>query len=384
MRELGERLRQARERLGMDLDEVEQKTKIRKRYLIALEEGRWDVLPGIVYARGFVRSYAECVGLDGRRLLEEYVDHAPHTLTAAAPGDRPNPREGFAAKPHPSDTAVVEPDQPPSGTVRQPVNAGEPAVFSANEAARGGTSRSWQGNVNAGRADREASRVHRERGRRVRGGSEWARKPRRNVAGQALAVIGILVVLGGGLWALDRHSHHESDVNGRRTATTAGPGKNAPQGQGRTAPGSSSQGGLITPDNGTGVNQAGTGGHEGEPAPNAPAGGNSTRPQVPVQLLPGPFTGSAQSFTVRGGGPITLQMTAKDRCWVQVTADGQVVDGAGGEIVTAGEPKQWQAKQTLTIRIGNVPAASLTVDGQAVPMPPTSAPVNLTFTKQAD
>ncbi|GMA48914.1 hypothetical protein GCM10025857_02710 [Alicyclobacillus contaminans] len=52
MKELGRVLRNRREQLNITLDELQEKTKIRKRYLIALEDGDWDLLPGDVYARG--------------------------------------------------------------------------------------------------------------------------------------------------------------------------------------------------------------------------------------------------------------------------------------------------------------------------------------------
>lgn len=56
-------LRSAREARGLDHERVERDTRIRARYLAALERGAWDELPGEVYAKGFVRSYARYLGL---------------------------------------------------------------------------------------------------------------------------------------------------------------------------------------------------------------------------------------------------------------------------------------------------------------------------------
>jgi cytoskeleton protein RodZ len=69
---IGERLREARTASGVALPEIEQETKIRARYLRALEEEQWDLLPGEAYVRGFLRTYADYLGLDGQALAEEY------------------------------------------------------------------------------------------------------------------------------------------------------------------------------------------------------------------------------------------------------------------------------------------------------------------------
>ncbi|SFH77488.1 helix-turn-helix domain-containing protein [Pisciglobus halotolerans] len=79
MNQVGERLKEARKAKGFTLDDLQQKTKIQKRYLIAIEEGNFDVMPGKFYARAFIKQYADTVGLNGDQLLEEYNDTVPHT-----------------------------------------------------------------------------------------------------------------------------------------------------------------------------------------------------------------------------------------------------------------------------------------------------------------
>jgi cytoskeleton protein RodZ len=69
---VGEQLREARRGRGLDLEEIEQRTKIRERYLRAMEEERWEVLPGAAYARGFLHTYAELLGLDPDATVAEY------------------------------------------------------------------------------------------------------------------------------------------------------------------------------------------------------------------------------------------------------------------------------------------------------------------------
>ena len=69
----GARLRRARLRRGIELDEVSRITKINTVYLSFLEEGRFGELPARVYVRGFVAAYASCIGLDPSRVAASYM-----------------------------------------------------------------------------------------------------------------------------------------------------------------------------------------------------------------------------------------------------------------------------------------------------------------------
>ena len=73
MFEIGSTLREARLRRRLDFRQVEQATKIRSRYLRALEEEDFDALPADTYVRGFLRAYAEFLGLDGKLYVDEYT-----------------------------------------------------------------------------------------------------------------------------------------------------------------------------------------------------------------------------------------------------------------------------------------------------------------------
>src|SRR5947209_11013648 len=72
MFEIGSSLREARVRQALDFPEIEQATKIRAKYLRALEDEQFDVLPAQTYVKGFLRSYAEYLGLDGQLYVDEY------------------------------------------------------------------------------------------------------------------------------------------------------------------------------------------------------------------------------------------------------------------------------------------------------------------------
>lgn len=84
---VGEVLRRTREYYGLSLEDVEKSLRIRASQLAALEEGRVDQLPGRVYAIGFVRSYAEFLGLDGDKMI--------HLFKAQAVGGASKPELHF-------------------------------------------------------------------------------------------------------------------------------------------------------------------------------------------------------------------------------------------------------------------------------------------------
>ncbi|HEU5140485.1 MAG TPA: helix-turn-helix domain-containing protein [Bacillales bacterium] len=77
MSELGETLRNTRKEKGISLDELQASTKIQKRYLEAVEKGQFEQLPGRFYARAFIKSYAEAVGLDPDELFDAYSKEVP-------------------------------------------------------------------------------------------------------------------------------------------------------------------------------------------------------------------------------------------------------------------------------------------------------------------
>jgi len=72
MFEIGNSLREARLRQGLDLARVEDDTKVRAKYLQGLEDERFEVLPSETYVKGFLRTYAEYLGLDGQLYVDEY------------------------------------------------------------------------------------------------------------------------------------------------------------------------------------------------------------------------------------------------------------------------------------------------------------------------
>src|SRR6267154_3217526 len=73
--EIGATLRDARMRARIDISEIEAQTKIRAKYLRALENEEWGLLPGPTFVKSFLRTYAQALDLDGKSLVEEYRLH---------------------------------------------------------------------------------------------------------------------------------------------------------------------------------------------------------------------------------------------------------------------------------------------------------------------
>jgi cytoskeleton protein RodZ len=82
MPEIGATLREARMRARIDVSEIEAQTKIRAKYLRALENEEWGLLPGPTFVKSFLRTYAQALGLDGKALVEEYRLHHEHPSEA--------------------------------------------------------------------------------------------------------------------------------------------------------------------------------------------------------------------------------------------------------------------------------------------------------------
>jgi cytoskeletal protein RodZ len=90
--ELGKLLKEKREEKGMSLEELQTATKIQKRYLAAIEDGNYDVLPGTFYARAFIKNYCEAVGLNYETVFDEYAHEIPQAVKETATEFEPRSR----------------------------------------------------------------------------------------------------------------------------------------------------------------------------------------------------------------------------------------------------------------------------------------------------
>src|SRR4028118_292746 len=113
-------LERARKDRGLSLEEAERATKIRKRYLIGLEQDDYTVLPDAVYARGFLKTYANFLGLDGDGLSQEL-------RTRKKP--RRERRLSYAAPSSDFDRPIISPGGVPGAEKRQVVSKSAVVTF---------------------------------------------------------------------------------------------------------------------------------------------------------------------------------------------------------------------------------------------------------------
>ena len=73
---VGKRLKAAREKAGLSIQDVAERTRVPARHLVAIEEGRFQDLPALAYSSGFARSFAQAVGLDGAEIAAQYRGEA--------------------------------------------------------------------------------------------------------------------------------------------------------------------------------------------------------------------------------------------------------------------------------------------------------------------
>ncbi|WP_125572405.1 helix-turn-helix domain-containing protein [Lacticaseibacillus songhuajiangensis] len=109
MDEIGQKLRDARLEKGYTIDDLQQITKIQKRYLIAIEEGNFDALPGDFYVRAFIKQYANVVGMNTEKLMEDYQQDIPTVQPTV---------EESANEEQPTRIAHREKKRPAAGTSR--------------------------------------------------------------------------------------------------------------------------------------------------------------------------------------------------------------------------------------------------------------------------
>jgi len=109
VKDIGHRLKAKREELGLTVDQVQAETKIRRRYLEALEAGKEGLIPGDVYVKGFLRFYANFLGLDGQALVAEYRQWKESLADEeeSEPSGRPGRRKAFPKPVAPAPTAVT-------------------------------------------------------------------------------------------------------------------------------------------------------------------------------------------------------------------------------------------------------------------------------------
>jgi cytoskeleton protein RodZ len=101
MTDIGAMLREARMRDHLDIAEFEARTKIRAKYLRALEDEEWSLLPGYPFTKAFLRTYADMLGLDGRMLVDEFKRQYQDPSEVELATIHPSRRDGRRARERP-------------------------------------------------------------------------------------------------------------------------------------------------------------------------------------------------------------------------------------------------------------------------------------------
>ena len=397
---LPERLLTARERKGVDLFRAERDTKIRARYLAALERGDYRELPGAVYTKGFLRNYALYLGLDPDEILlqwrRERGDNPSSDPVLVVPRTVAAPRQGITISPRVFGglllalvvivvvgyvaTQLVRFSKPPTISVTDPSTA----VATVDEAAtsyivRGSTSpgatisitipgRDQPIQVTAGPDGSWSVSVDLRRGRNQF--SVMATDPdtgKQSDTPYALVInVPISAIVTPGL-TLDQPSEGATFQNGAILVT--GSATNATQVTVSAAFAGAAQ---------TGIKPAAT--PAPPPAQTATVGGDGSF-SVPFNLTAGKWTltvsaaGSAgkttsltRSVTVNYKGVNLVVAIKGGSAWIKVWEDG-VVDqtiGAGGKTETDGKTLTFTATSTIEVRTGKSSVTFFTLNGQSL------------------
>lgn len=255
MQELGAELKRIREEKGYKLQDVQQATKIRTRYLEAIEAGDLSPLPGVVYVRGFIKSYCDFLEVDGQEMLDRY---------------------GLSAEKHDVQAEPVR-------TAHKSRNFGKPVSFNTR------------------------------------------------LLPQVAIAVAILVALSAA-YAVYVNQDDQQQVSNEKADV-----KTDDQQQPATTP----QAPATTP----------TPPPEQEPV----------KPNTVVQQVQ--KAGTQTTYQVSGTSEMTVVLAASNDCWMQVTADGKVLESG---IVKKGETRTWKAKQAISMQTGASKYLTVKVNDQPV------------------
>ncbi|WP_258110127.1 RodZ domain-containing protein [Alicyclobacillus sp. SP_1] len=329
VRDLGQRLKDTRESQGLSLDEVADRTKIRTHYLKALENGEWDFLPGDVYARGFVRSYADVLGMDGQALLAELDAQVARMKRV-------------------EQSAVLEPQKKSGedrGLAREDGKSEQKSAGSDSQQQRNQSGKSGQ-----------------------RDGKPSRRLLAWNGTSQAAVVIVGLALIAAGAYVLN-HGHGMKKAPGTGAVTA-------------TVPPSTSVTGTATPPTSP-LTTSSTQSSSPKPPKTSTAAKTYTSASSNFSVTPLAFQNGQMTYRVSSPQTmlVTVTATSANGCWLEVQDDGTVVNPS--LLLASGTSRSWTSSHSMLIRVGNVPGASVKVDGHALTLPDVKVPINVLIERQS-
>ena len=327
MGQFGDKFRQAREKKNLSLDDVSNVTKISSRMLQAIEEEHFDLLPGGVFNKGFIRAYSKHLGLDAEEAVTEYLlclreaQIGAHQVWDTVRPDPAPPAPPDKSRPAGSHKAAVKP---------------EPAV-QVEEL-----------------PDLQLPRV------------QDVRPPRKNFAGSPesgipwtlIAAAAFVIVLAIFLW-----TRHSRSIQAAKTSTAAVTASNITPAASTLAPASTAK--TNSP--------ASAQPSPAPPAQPAPKTSHSVLP-TPASQTPANATDESSDVTVRSfpaSNPkpaekpsLTLVIRASETSWISVQSDGQLV---AQETLIAPAVTSFHASRELVVRIGNAAGVSFLWNGEELP-----------------
>lgn len=311
LQSLGQTLRQAREALALTLDEVETQTRIRAKYIQALESGDLSVLPSVTHAKGFLRNYAQFLHLDANALVATFGEitgagTASVTTLTAAPTPYREPGAPYADPSDPSAPVILPSSPPPVGEAARPTYV-TPAtrVGPAVPRGLGGTMPSITAAMySPAQAEAEPRQTR----------SLPVRLIQSNVFVAAILLIGFVVIV---WWA----STQLSQVSVEDFVPTQGPSV------------------FVEQFSGSATFEAGP----------------TFRPTSSPEADSGP--GQVQFDRV------ILSISVQQRAWTRVTVDGEVQFEGQAE---PGTVQQYEAQESISIYTGNAAGLVVTYNGQEI------------------
>ena len=360
----GERLRREREMRGIKLEEISESTKIGKRNLVALEEERFDQLPGGIFNKGFVRAYAKFLGLDEEQAVNDFLAASANyeqPAALAAPGSPSRPGGGRGGV-EPRAASARDDD---TGSAAAARNAAVRAALASGHTSRPGFSPAGveESVVKPPAMPSDAAIRRRQR--------LWA------LCAALVLVIGLALWFKPAIFGLEKFSRRQAHV-----AQPGSPSRAAVAHDGVEQPALSeahraeSNGPSAVQRDGSAtmpVSNDGSGNASSPATTTAPATA-STEPKITEQepakgsdaaAKSAPKTASASRAARDAQDSITLSLHATSEVWVSALSDGVSVLNF---TLRPGETRQLRASNHLILKTGN--AAALDVSFNGKPLPP--------------
>jgi cytoskeleton protein RodZ len=316
----GEKFRKAREAKELSFDDVSKVIKIAPRMLQAIEQENFDQLPGGVFNKGFIRSYAKQLGLNPEDAVAEYLENIRQSqIEAQQAWQPPRPAEKTAVAPAKNTKAK---EATSTGSSKTPVEV------------------------------EELPELHLPRAEDVRPARKtFIDKSSPEIPWRLVGAAAVVVVLGFILWT--RHSHtftkDSSPVAKAATSTATGSNASAPAQATSVNPAAQPAGTPAAPQPTAGAN-----------APSTPAAETEDKNDVTVRTFGAKPVAKSSDKPV---GALSLVIRATENSWISVVADGQAVTE---ETLIAPASTTFHASNEFVVKVGNAAAVSFLINGKEV------------------